>query len=159
MILLILTQILTQLHCLYHPLSQLNVLQSLLHILAFCDHGLQWGEDLITRKRIGNGREEHGLYILDQTDQPAHSSIQLPSTKVDIWSWHRRLRHPSFLLLKHLFLSVFEKNNVSDFQCESCQLGKQHRASFAPSINKSLVLFSLIHSDVWGPSRFVSLTG
>ncbi|GMP69233.1 hypothetical protein CsSME_00028568 [Camellia sinensis var. sinensis] len=41
-------------------------------------------KDLITRTRIGNGREEHGLYILDQTDKLTHSSIQLPSTKEDI---------------------------------------------------------------------------
>ncbi|XP_028084657.1 cysteine synthase-like isoform X2 [Camellia sinensis] len=33
------------------------------------------GEDLITRKRIGSGREDHGLNILDQTDKLAHSSI------------------------------------------------------------------------------------
>ncbi|KAF5939522.1 hypothetical protein HYC85_023781 [Camellia sinensis] len=88
--------------------------------------GVHISKDLITRKRIGSGREELGLYILDQTDKLAHSSIQSPSTKDDIWLWHCRLGHPSFLLLKHLFPSVFEKNNVSDFQCESCQLGKHH---------------------------------
>ena len=34
-----------------------------------------------------------------------------------------------------------------------------HRASFYPSNNKSIVPFSLIHSDVWGASRNVALKG
>lgn len=86
-------------------------------VTFFPDHCLF--QDLITRKRIGSGREEHGLYILDQTNKLTHLSLQLPSTKEDIWLWHRRLGHLSFLLFKHLFPSVFETNNVSDFQCES----------------------------------------
>ena len=60
-------------------------------------------QDLITRKMIGSGRHENGLCILDQADKLAHSSIQFPSTKEDIWLWHHRLGYPSFLLLKHLF--------------------------------------------------------
>ncbi|XP_028068390.1 PHD finger protein ALFIN-LIKE 4-like isoform X3 [Camellia sinensis] len=77
--------------------------------------------DLITRM-IGSGRAENGLYILDHADKLIHHSIQFPITKEDIW--HRRLGHLSFLLPKHLFPSSFMHNNVSEFNCESCQLGK-----------------------------------
>ncbi|XP_028113623.1 uncharacterized protein LOC114311676 [Camellia sinensis] len=97
-------------------------------VIFFPDHCLF--QDLITRKRIGSGREEHGLYILDHIDKLTHSSIQLPSTNEDLWLWHRRSGHPSFLLLRHLFPFVFAHNNVFDFQCESCQLGKQYKAYF-----------------------------
>ena len=67
--------------------------------------------------------------------------------------WHRRLGHPSFRYLLKLFPSLFLKNNVSSFHCDSCLLAKHHRTSFHPNFNKSSVPFSIIHSDVWGPSR------
>ena len=73
--------------------------------------------------------------------------------------WHRRLGHPTFGLLQFLFPSLLSNKNVSTFRCEDCELGKHHRTSFYPSNNKSSVPFSLIHSDVWGPSRVVALKG
>ena len=48
---------------------------------------------------------------------------------------------------------------VSTFRCEDCELGKHQCASFYPNNNKSVVPFSLIHSDVWGASRAISLKG
>ncbi|GMP40702.1 hypothetical protein CsSME_00011045 [Camellia sinensis var. sinensis] len=51
---------------LIHATSSLP-LSSVFHVLNF--------SDLITRKRIGSGREDHGHNILDQTDKLAHSSI------------------------------------------------------------------------------------
>jgi hypothetical protein len=57
-----------------------------------------------------------------------------------------------------MFLSLFLHNNVSKFQCETCELSKHHCVSFSPSINKSDAPFVLIHTDVWGPSRVVSLS-
>ncbi|CAL5365889.1 unnamed protein product [Camellia sinensis] len=126
-------------------------------VTFFPDHCLF--QDLVTGRTIGSGSAENGLYFLDQPDKLAYSSTTSSTTPTDVWLWHRRLGHPSFHLLKHLFPSSFANHHVSDFLCESCQLGKQHRASFAPSLNKSLVPFSLIHSDVWGPSRVLSVKG
>ncbi|CAL5350327.1 unnamed protein product [Camellia sinensis] len=126
-------------------------------VTFFPDHCLF--QDLVTGRTIGSGSAENGLYFLDQPDKLAYSSTTSSTTSTDVWLWHRRLGHPSFHLLKHLFPSSFANHHVSDFLCESCQLGKQHRASFAPSLNKSLVPFSLIHSDVWGPSRVLSVKG
>ena len=45
------------------------------------------------------------------------------------------------------------------YLCESCELGKHHRASFAPSNNKSFAPCHLVHFDVWCPSRILSLKG
>ena len=59
------------------------------------------------------------------------------------------------MLLKHLFHSLVLNKNIFDHLCETCELSKHHRASFAPSINTSSVPFALVHSDVWGPSRVV----
>ena len=51
-----------------------------------------------------------------------------------IWTifflWHDFLEYPSFPLLKKLFPSLFEKIDVSNFHCESCNLAKHHCKSF-----------------------------
>ena len=46
------------------------------------------------------------------------------------------------------------KNN---FDCISCQLGKQLALSFNNSESISNSIFKLIHSDVWGPSLVASI--
>ena len=79
--------------------------------------------------------------------------------KSEIWLWHRRLGHASFGYLKKLFPSLFTRFDVSSFQCEVCELAKSHRASFPLTLNKSLVPFMIIHSDVWGPSKVTTLGG
>ena len=73
--------------------------------------------------------------------------------------WHRRLGHASFGYMKKLFPSLFANVDVSSFKCDVCELAKSHRASFPLSLNKSPVLFIIIHSDVWGPSKFATLDG
>jgi transposase InsO family protein len=62
-------------------------------------------------------------------------------------------------LLQRIFPSLFLHKNVSKVQCETCELSKNHHVSFSPSINKSVEPFVLVHTDVWGPSRVVSLSG
>ena len=49
---------------------------------------------------------------------------------------------------------VFTKN----FDCASCQLGKQPALPFNTSESMSTDIFDLIHFDVWG-SSFVSSIG
>ena len=44
--------------------------------------------------------------------------------------------------------------------CESCQLGKHIRATFSRNTEGRLEsIFSLVHSDIWGPSRVSSTLG
>ena len=61
--------------------------------------------------------------------------------------------------MKKLFPSLFANFDVSSFQCDVCELAKSHRASFPLTLNKSSVPFMIIHSDVWGPSKFATLDG
>ena len=65
--------------------------------------------------------------------------------------WHRRLGHPSFPYLKKLFLSLFKNNDV--FGCEVCQLAKHMHSNFPAKSYEASQPFTLIHSDIWGPSR------
>ena len=55
-----------------------------------------------------------------------------------------------------LFIGVDE----STFHCETCVLAKSHRVTYSLSIfNKSVIPFELIHSDVWRPSRELTVSG
>ena len=61
--------------------------------------------------------------------------------------------------MKKLFPSLFANFDVSSFKCDVCELAKIHRASFPLTLTKSPVPFMIIHSDVWGPSKFATLDG
>ena len=63
--------------------------------------------------------------------------------------WHARLGHASSSRVQHLASrgllgSVFTEN----FNCVSCQLGKQPALPFNTSESMSTDIFDLIHSDV-----------
>ena len=49
---------------------------------------------------------------------------------------------------------------ISSLGCESCELGKNHRATFQSRVNnRSNSAFELVHSDVWGPNHVPSIKG
>ena len=49
--------------------------------------------------------------------------------------------------------------STKNFDCVSCQLGKQPALPFTTSESISTDIFDLIHSDVWGPSSVFSIGG
>ena len=49
--------------------------------------------------------------------------------------------------------------SIENFDCVSCQLGKQSALPFNSSELISTDIFYLIHSDVWGPSSVSSIGG
>ena len=61
--------------------------------------------------------------------------------------------------MKKLCHSLFANFDVSSFKCDVCELAKIHHASFPLTMNKSSVPFMIMHSDVWGPSKFATLDG
>ncbi|WJZ83952.1 hypothetical protein VitviT2T_003590 [Vitis vinifera] len=125
-------------------------------------------QDLDSGKTIGNAEECSGLYILkerhDPQEQPQMTvgsnsfSISCQNNDSAIRLWHYRLGHPNVMYLKHLFPSLFNKNPKS-FECEICQLSKQVRSHFPIQPYKKSSPFSMIHSDIWGPSRIKNVTG
>ena len=111
-------------------------------------------QDLTTRRTIGVGHESDGLYYFDGA--PTSTPTACPAT-VSPHQIHCRLGHPSLANLKLLVPSL---SNLSTLECESCQLGKHHRVQFAPRVNKRVSSpFELVHSDVWGPHRILSVRG
>ena len=119
-------------------------------------------QDLDTGWRIGLGRENgRGIYEL-VTDSPSTGLQALfalsasSSSLHDSFLWHCRLGHPSFVKLKETLPWL----NLSEFHCESCELGKHHRSSYpsrtGPPTHRP---FDLVHCDVWGPAPHPSPTG
>ena len=119
-------------------------------------------QDQTSMKTIGFTRLEDGLYYLNKDNQgfprSYHGTRNMNKEEV-IWLWHYRLGHLSFARLKSLMPNLFVDCNVTTFQCEVCTLAKHHRISYPLSNFKSIVPLSVIHSDVWGPSRISNLGG
>jgi transposase InsO family protein len=109
-------------------------------------------QDLKTKRMIGRGFVKDGLYYF----QPSSTSIPsaLHSTNSP-YQWHCRLGHPSSVNLKHLVPTL---PTFSNFNCETCELSKHHRATFKLRIDDPcLHPFELVHSDIWGPARTTGL--
>ena len=78
------------------------------------------------------------------------------SREDEIMLFHRRLGHPSFLYLIHLFPLLFKSNDL--FQFEDGQLAKYKHVSYLCHLCRASKPFVLIHSYIWGPPRAESLT-
>ena len=113
-------------------------------------------QDIRTGTTIGRGTEHHGLYYVDETAQTGKGMLAHGTSEREAWLWHRRLGHPSSSYLKILF-SHLDTNSV--LHCQTCVLAKSHRQSFKPSNSRVDDIFSLIHSNVWGPSPVVGGNG
>ena len=98
-----------------------------------------------------------------------HASIHELSSLVskidDSCLWHYRAAHINMHNLNHLVKKdlvigilklKFEKNKL----CEACQKGKQVKNSFqSKNVVSTSKLLELLHIDLFGPSRIMSLGG
>ncbi|RDY13118.1 hypothetical protein CR513_02010, partial [Mucuna pruriens] len=104
--------------------------------------------DRNTGQLIDKGHESRGLYYL------SNNTSMLCFASVSPKLLHNHLAHPSLAKLK---LMVPSLNKLFTLECKSCQLSKHVRSTFPNQINKRCNLpFSIIHSDIWGPSRVTS---
>ena len=112
-------------------------------------------------KTIGSAREIKGLYNFDDgaiREEQVQVSKKVPSMLDEIRLWHWRLGHPNFPYLKRLFPSLFKNINMSQFNCEVCELAKHQRSVFRAHPDKKSAPFTFIHSDIWCPSRVPNLS-
>ena len=125
-------------------------------------------QDKDSGEMIGHAKEQDGLYYLEtpyhlnKTKGRINLTLNSESTspnKEKIWLYHRRLGHPSFKVIKDLFPSLFTSLRTENFKCEVCELAKHKRVTFPISNKRSPDPFSLIHSDVWGPSPIPNISG
>ena len=154
-------------HVLYIPgfpanLLSISAITKALHCgVFFFPHHCVF-QDLDTGRRIGLGREnKRGIYEL-VADSPSTGLQALfalsasSSSLLDSLLWHCRLGHPSFVKLKETLPWL----HLSEFHCESCELGKHHRSSYPSRIGPATHRpFDLVHCDVCGPAPHTSPTG
>ncbi|XP_049936458.1 retrovirus-related Pol polyprotein from transposon RE1 isoform X4 [Nymphaea colorata] len=127
--------------------------------------GKEHFSDLVTGKRIGIGLVSDGLYRLSIRVVTALMSAVSKTEKKEeecrqlFLFWHERLGHLPFGILKHLFPELCSSLNIFMLSCDVCQFAKHVRASYPISNSRSNKAFSLVHSDVWGPSGIHSRGG
>ena len=100
---------------------------------------------------------EQGIYDI-VVDEPSSGLQALSVTSTTTFSlfWHRCLGHPCLKKLKKTLSWL----SLTQFVCESCQLGKHHRSSYSSHDGiPSSAPFDLLHCDIWGPSRTPSISG
>lgn len=150
-----------------YNLLSVSQITTVLRCVVICWPDFCIFKDIQTRQTIGYGVRRGKLYYLDLVSKSSDKlgqalkigSSQEEKNKSEIWLWHRRMGHASFGYMKKLFPNLFTNLDVSSFKCEVCELAKIHRASFPLILNKSPIPFMIIHSDVWGPSKFATLDG
>ena len=113
-------------------------------------------QDLYTGWRISSSHENgRGIYelIVDETSSGLQA-LFVTSTATSSLLWHRRLGLPCFEKLKKTLPWL----SLTQFVCESCQLGNHHRSSYSSHNGiPSSAPFDILHYDVWGPSRTPSI--
>jgi len=88
---------------------------------------------------------------LEELKSHSYVATAIPSSNNFVMLWHYRLGHPNFMHLEKMFPSLFNKNKKR-MQCKIYQLSKHTRSHYPPQPDQPFKPFSLIHSDVWGPS-------
>ncbi|KAI5332284.1 hypothetical protein L3X38_022413 [Prunus dulcis] len=117
-------------------------------------------QDILSSKTIGCGTRKGKVYYLNlASDSVASLNPSVKKQTSEVWLWHRRLGHASFGYLQKLFPSLFFQLDISSFTCNTCELAKSNHVPFPLSSHKSLVLFSLVHSHVWGSAKITTSGG
>lgn len=65
--------------------------------------------------------------------------------------WHERLSHQNIDYVKRFLKNMnIGYDGATEFFCEGCVMGKQHRLPFPKSANKAKMVGELVHTDVCG---------
>ena len=79
---------------------------------------------------------------------------------------HRKFGHPNHQVLTHIIktaksihLPAYQKQQMHQYICEACQMGKTHKLHFPITETKTSKTLELIHTDLWGPSPIISRDG
>ena len=109
------------------------------------------------------GKRINNVYLLD-ISSPCSIGCLL-SKHDESWLWHRRIAHIHMnhlnkLISKDLVIGLPKLKFEKDHICEACQKGKQVKNSFKlKNVVSSSKPLELLHMDLFGPSRNMSLGG
>ena len=122
-------------------------------------------QDPRTGQELGTGPTVGHMFLMDNLCLPLVAPISVAAAVIvssipSLALWHARLGHTSSSRIQQLASrGLLGSVSTENFDCVSCQLGKQPAWSFNTSESISSDIFDLIHSDVWGPSSVSSIGG
>uniref|UniRef100_A0A7N2MIJ2 Retrovirus-related Pol polyprotein from transposon TNT 1-94 n=1 Tax=Quercus lobata TaxID=97700 RepID=A0A7N2MIJ2_QUELO len=115
------------------------------------------GQELGTSPRVGH------MFPVDNLHLPPVAPVSVAvavSSLPSLALWHSCFGHaPSSRVQQLTSRGLLGSVSKDNFDCTSCQLGKQPALPFYNSESISNSIFELIHSDVWGPSPVASIGG
>lgn len=96
-------------------------------------------------------------YSASLASPAAFSSV----SNTDVATWHNRLRHPSFDIVKSALsnCNIHIKAINSSSLCHSCCISKSHRLPYSSSTSECSSPLNIVHTDLWGPSPVTSRNG
>lgn len=107
-----------------------------------------------------SGRLYEMLFKVVVAEGVSESSAMITHTLMD---WHEKLAHQNIRHVKSFLklndIKIAKDCSDTDFFCDACVLGKQHRSTFKPSSHTSAAVGELIVSDVCGPMQTASING
>ena len=105
-------------------------------------------QDLRTRQDLGTGPRIGHMFPMDNLCLPL-VAVAAVSSILSLAFWHAPLGHASSFWVQHLdSRGLLDSVSTENFDCVSCQLGKQPALHFNTSESMSTNIFDLIHSDV-----------
>ena len=101
--------------------------------------------------------DNHRLPLVAPASVTAATAVSsIPSLAL----WYAQLGHASSSQVQYLASrGLLGSMSTENFDCVSCQLGKQSTLPINTSESVSTDIFDLIYSDVWGPSSVSSIGG
>ena len=135
---------------------------------------MQNGYSLLFKERscVINDADGHELFEVEMRKRcfPVNWNLmteqecKVSKVELDSKLWHMRLGHYNLKSIQFAQKQELVKDlpniQVCSEVCEGCQLGKQHRLPFPSSATwRATEKLQLVHSDVCGPMKTVSLNG
>ena len=116
-----------------------------------------------TGQELGTGPKVGRMFPIDNLRLPLVAPVSVAATTAissipSLTLWHARLGHASSSRVQQLASrGLLGSVSIENFDCVSCQLGKQPVLPFNTSESISTDIFNFIHYDVWGPSSVSSI--
>ena len=120
-------------------------------------------QDPRMRQELGTGPKVGRMFPVDNLCLPLVTPVSIAAAATisyvpSLALWHARLGHASSSRVQQLASrGLLGSVSTENFDCVSCQLGKQPALPFNTSETISTDIFDLIHSDVWGSSSVSSI--
>jgi len=109
-------------------------------------------KDLQTGAILFQGNIKDGVYEWPAFKPQSPPLLAFSTTKTTCTTWHSRLGHPAFSILKHILTSSHLESSssiTSNFSCNACLCNKSHKLPFSISSLISTHPLQIVFSDVW----------